>query len=73
MPRTSWDQNFTEYHTYEDRCQRQWCRIHWTSVWYASGSEREKYPLAFNIKTSERGWVEAWVYCGPGAYLPKRS
>lgn len=67
MPRNSWEQSFDERHTYEDWCIWGWCRIHWTSVWYVTGPERERYPLTFRS-----GGKEVWVYCGPAGYLPKK-
>lgn len=75
MQRDKWEGTWYEFHTYADRCGSTWtwCPIHWTSIWYESGWQKEQYPLPFNIKTSEQGWIESWVYCGPGAYLPKRG
>jgi len=74
MPTSSWEQTWYELHTYADRCppKWKWCPIHWVSVWHEEGWRKEPFPVPFTIKTSQQGWIGVWVYCGPGAYLPKR-
>lgn len=58
-------------HVFTDECRRKWCRIHWCVVWEDGEMIHQQYPLSFNIKTSEQGWIKVTVYCGPIAFHPK--
>lgn len=76
MPRTDWSQSFAEYHTYSDQClaKRFWCRLHWWPGFDSMGClVHQRYPFEVTRKTSQHGWKEVTVYCGPGAYLPKKE
>jgi hypothetical protein len=63
-------------HTYEDQCKDQWfwCRLHWWPGFDSMGCViHQPYPFEVMVKSSEAGWQEVTVHCGPGAFLPKRS
>jgi hypothetical protein len=51
-------------------CPNRYCRAHnyydFETQWHMP------FPNAWNFLSSRRGWVQANVHCGPGAWLPKR-
>lgn len=73
-------------HTLRTPCfaNAEYCRIHQTRVWgkYSDDPKGDavQFPEAFFYLSSravdevdnKRGWVEVTVYCGPGAWNPKR-
>jgi hypothetical protein len=75
MPQTDWGQTWAEYHVYSDRCNHQvWCRLHWWPGFDGMGAPIHlAYPFEVMVKSSRHGWQEVTVFCGPGAYLPKRG
>jgi hypothetical protein len=57
-------------HIYEEECRNKHCKIHW---YYSFECKTQvKFPEVFNILTSECGWVNQQVFCGPGSYYPKK-
>lgn len=64
-------------HTLDTPCPQKWawCRIHWWPTFTRQASVIEvPYPLELNTRSSRTpsGWAHVHVYCGPGAYLPKK-
>ncbi len=57
-------------HTAKSHCDKKHCKIHW--IWSFKLKNHVKYPEQFNILSSRLGWLNVNVYCGPGAYLPKK-
>ncbi len=64
-----------EDHTLDHVCPKwqKWCRLHFWPDWSTGFLVHRRYPAFFNILTSEHGWVQAWVHCGPGAIYPPRG
>ncbi len=58
-------------HTAKTRCNIKHCRIHW--VWSFKLKNHIKFPENYLILSSRNGWQDIIVYCGPGAYFPKRG
>jgi hypothetical protein len=64
---------FAERHTIRDYgCTYEWCRLHYWPRYGPDGQWYEPYPFTKNILT-DHGWLNIEVYCGPGAFYPKRA
>lgn len=78
MNQASWWESAptTDSHAWRHRCKQPWCRIHFWPTWTIHGPVHDKYPIDvfYRIGVGEMTrYNRTEVYCGPGAYLPKRD
>jgi hypothetical protein len=51
-------------------CPNRWCRVHY--FFNFQTNQHEMFPYAWRLISSIYGWKEVTVFCGPGAWEPKR-
>jgi hypothetical protein len=48
-----------------------WCRIHW--YYNFAMATQHRFPGVWSVLSSRTGWRYQKVYCGPGAWYPKKE